>query len=111
MKNSISYFAGGKKFIIPTQLTFENRTDEQIAVKVFQKVSFDRDTRLMNEEIPHSISAEELQGMTEEEKMEWSCITKIEFIDYVCRKKLSMHHMSDIQGKFKVESLEQTELL
>ena len=105
MKNSISYFTGGKRFTFSTNLIFENQTDEQIAAKVFLEVSFDRDTRLRNKEIPISSSVEELQHMTNAEKMEWQCITKIEFIDYACKKKLSMHNMSDIQGSFIVESL------
>lgn len=106
MENSISYFAGGKQFNFFTPLKFGDQTDEQIAVKVFILVSADRNTRLKNGEIPISLSDKEKQSMTDAEIAEWYFTSNIEFVDYACKKKLLMHHMSDIQGYFKVEPIE-----
>ena len=104
MENCISYSARGKSIKFSTKLEFGDLTDEQVAVKVYLAVSFDRDDKLENGEIPCSLSDEEQRHMTDAEKKDWECITKIEFVDYTCNKKLSMQRMSDIQGKYKVDS-------
>ena len=103
MCNYISYCAGGKQFEFVTPLSFDSLSNEQIAIKVFLSVSFDRDTRLLKGEIPTSLSNEEAQSMTDADKWEWRCTTNLVFVDNICRKKLSMNHMSDFQRNFKVE--------
>lgn len=106
MENSISYCAGGKKFKFVTQLKFGELSNEQIAVKVFLSVSFDRDSRLLKGEIPISLSEEETQHMTDADLLEWKLTTNIEFVDYISKKRFFMHLMSDFLGNFKVEPLD-----
>ena len=106
MENSISYFAGGKRFKFTTPIMFGDLTNEQIAIKVYLDVSFDRNTRLLNKEIPNSLTDEEKSHMNDDDIFEWLCINHIEFVDYISKKKFTMHHMSDFQWNFRVDPLE-----
>lgn len=73
---------------------------------MFVEVCSDRNSKLKDGIIPTTLSDEEKHNMNEDDILEWYRTINIEFVDYKCKKKLSMHHMSDFQGNYKVEPLE-----
>lgn len=105
MQNYISYVAAGKDFQFGTALSFSGNSLDYVAQKIFLKVSFDRDTKLREGLIPIVLSEEEKSKMTDNQIIEWQRINTIVFVDYASKKKMSMRHLSDFIGQYKVEQI------
>lgn len=101
MGNYIVYKTFGREYQFTTNISFSDQDDSYTAVRVYLEVANDRDYRLIN----LLYNKEQENNMTKDVSDDYEKITDIVFTDVISKKKLTMKYMSDLFGRYQVESI------